>query len=93
MRLARVIGKVWATVKDEKLSGLRLAVIEPVDEQDAPLGPRLVAVDTVGSRDGDLVYWVSGAEATFPVEGRQIPSDVSIVGLVDRLDAKGTSRT
>ena len=92
MRLARVIGKVWASAKDEKLQGLRLAVIEPVDEQDVPLGPRLVAVDTVGSRDGDLVYWVSGAEATFPIEGRQIPSDVSIVGLVDRLDAGGTSR-
>ena len=91
MRLARVIGKVWATAKDEKLNGLRLAVIEPVDERDEPLGSRLVAVDTVGSRDGDLVYWVSGAEATFPVEGKQIPSDLTIVALVDRLEAGGTS--
>ena len=89
MRLGRVIGKVWATAKDEKLNGLRLAIIQPVDEEDAPLGPELVAVDTLGSREGDRVYWVSGAEATFVLKERQIPSDVSIVGLVDRLDTGG----
>jgi ethanolamine utilization protein EutN len=50
------------------------------------VGGELVAVDTVGSREGDLVFWVGGAEATFAFPDRQIPSDCSIVGLVDRLD-------
>ncbi len=86
MKLGRVTGKLWATVKDRKLDGLKLYIMQPVDESDRPLGSELVAVDTVGAKEGDLVYWVGGAEATFPFQGRQIPSDVTIVGLVDRLD-------
>lgn len=86
MKLGRVTGKVWATAKDAKLNGLTLYLMQPVDEDDKPLGPEVVAVDTVGAREGDLVYWVGGAEATFPFSHGQIPSDVTIVGLVDRLD-------
>ena len=86
MKLGRVTGKVWATAKDPKLNGLTLYVMQPVDENDKYLGTELVVVDTVGSREGDLVYWVGGAEATFPFSDRQIPSDATIVGLVDRLD-------
>jgi ethanolamine utilization protein EutN len=86
MKLGRITGKVWATVKDKKLDGVTLYVMQPVDEQGAPLGPELVAVDTIGSREGDMVFWVGGAEATFAFPQRQIPSDVTIVGLVDRLD-------
>ncbi|MGB5872089.1 MAG: EutN/CcmL family microcompartment protein [Bacteroidota bacterium] len=86
MRLARVIGKVWATAKDEQLNSLKISLIQPVDEQNAPLGSALAAVDPLNSRDGDLIFWVSGAEATVPMEGKRIPSDVTIVGLVDRLD-------
>jgi len=86
MKLGRITGKVWATVKDAKLNGVTLYVLQPVDELDTPLGPELVAVDTLGSREGDLVFWVGGAEATFAFPQRQIPSDATIVGLVDRLD-------
>ena len=86
MKLGRITGKVWATVKDKKLDGVTLYLMQPVDEQDTPLGPELVAVDTLGSREGDLVFWVGGAEATFAFPQRQIPSDATIVGLVDRLD-------
>jgi|WetSurMetagenome_2_1015567.scaffolds.fasta_scaffold236955_3 ethanolamine utilization protein EutN len=86
MKLGRVTGKVWATAKDPKLNSLTLFVMQPVDEHDTPLGTELIVVDTVGSREGDLVYWVGGAEATFPFNDRQIPSDATIVGLVDRVD-------
>jgi ethanolamine utilization protein EutN len=86
MKLGRITGKVWATAKDPKLHGLPLYVMQPVDERGEPLGTELIVVDTIGSREGDLVYWVGGAEATFPFRDRQIPSDATIVGLVDRLD-------
>ena len=86
MRLGRVLGKVWATVKDEQLKGVKLALMQPVDEKDVPLGQVLVAADTIGVREGDLVFWVSGAEATRPFSDRNIPSDVTITGLVDSLD-------
>jgi len=86
MKLGRIEGKVWATVKDDKLNGCTIYIMQPIDEEGNSLGMSLVAVDTIGSREGDLVYWVGGAEATFAFEDRQIPSDATIVGLVDRLD-------
>ncbi len=86
MKLGKVTGKVWATIKDPKLNGIPLFVMQPVDESGNALGNELIAADTIGSREGDLVFWVGGAEATFVFPQRQIPSDVSIVGLVDRLD-------
>jgi ethanolamine utilization protein EutN len=89
MKLGRIEGKVWATVKDNKLTGISLYIMQPVDELDEPLGSPIVAVDTVSSNLGDLVYWVGGAEATFAYDDRQIPSDATIVALVDRFDKRG----
>lgn len=86
MKLGKILGKVWATVKDDKLNNCTFYIMQPIDEDENPMGFPLVAVDTVSSREGDTVFWVGGAEATFPFPGRQIPSDVTIVGLVDRLD-------
>ena len=86
MKLGKVTGKVWATIKDKKLNGLTLYTMQPIDEEGKHIGGELVVVDTIGSREGDIVFWVGGAEATFAFPDRQIPSDASIVGLVDRLD-------
>jgi ethanolamine utilization protein EutN len=86
MKLGKILGSVWATVKDKKLNNCTFFIMQPIDEDENPVGMMHVAVDTIGSREGDIVYWVGGAEATFPFTDRQIPSDVTIVGLVDRLD-------
>ena len=87
MKLGQVIGTVWATVKDPKLDAIRLCLMQPVDEELKPTtGRPMVAADPLNTRTGDLVFWVGGAEATFALPDRQIPSDVTIVGLVDRLD-------
>jgi ethanolamine utilization protein EutN len=86
MKLGKIQGKVWATIKDQKLNGCTFYIMQPIDENENPLGSPVVAIDTLGSREGDLVYWVGGAEATFAYKERQIPSDVTIIGLVDRLD-------
>ena len=86
MKLGKIEGKVWSTVKDDKLNGCTFYIMQPVDEEGNNLGMSLVAIDILGCREGDLVYWVGGAEATFAFNDRQIPSDVTIVGLVDRLD-------
>jgi ethanolamine utilization protein EutN len=88
MRLGKVLGKVWATVKDPQLESVTLAVMEVVDENNQPTGKILIAADTIGSRDGDLVFWVGGGEAVRAFADQNIPSDVTIVGLVDRLDVE-----
>lgn len=79
-------GRVWATIKDNKLDGINLFIIQPMDEKLNIYGNEIVALDTVGSREEDLVYWVGGGEATLVYKDRQVPSDASIVGLVDRID-------
>ena len=86
MHLGRVIGKVWATVKDDQLDAVKLAIMEVVDENTKSTGKTFIAADTIGTRDGDLVFWVGGGEATRPFPDRNIPSDVTIIGLVDSLD-------
>jgi ethanolamine utilization protein EutN len=86
MRLGRVVGRIWATQKDEKLVGIKLYIMQPVDELDSPQGKPLVCADVIGAREGDLIYWVGGAEACMPYAQKNIPSDVTIVGLVERKD-------
>ena len=85
MQLARVIGKVVATRKDKKLTGVRLLLIQPVDAALKAEGPTVVAADGLSSMEGELVMVVRAREASFALD-RIIPSDCSIVARVDRLD-------
>lgn len=86
MRLGRVTGTLWSTVKDPQLEGRRLVTVQPVRADGTEWGPLLVATDAVGANEGDLVYWARGKEASFAFRPDQTPTDVSIVGLIDRLN-------
>jgi microcompartment protein CcmK/EutM len=86
MQLARIIGDVVATRKDEALVGLKLLVVQPVTPEREPAGRPLVAVDAVGAGVGEFVFIVRGKEASFPFYPSQPPADAGIVGIVDRWD-------
>lgn len=88
MRLGRVIGKVWATAKSPSLTGLTLFVMQPLNHDRKPAGSPIIAVDSVGAGEGETVFWVGGAEATLAIQGRVIPSDASIVGIVDSVNVE-----
>ena len=66
MHLARVIGTVVATVKNEPLDGRKLLVIQPVDARGGDDGRPLVAVDSSGAGVGETVIWCRGKESSFP---------------------------
>lgn len=85
MFLARVIGKVWATVKDPKLEGQRLLVVQPLTPELTPTGKRLVVTDSVGTGAGELVYCCKGKESSFPFLPSEVTTDTTIVGIVDEL--------
>lgn len=89
MRLARVIGKVWATAKDASLNGLRFSVIQPLNHRQEPEGGVLVAIDAIGSGEGEVVFYVGGGDAMLAFPGRSIPSDASIVAIVDAVNTVG----
>lgn len=83
MQLARVIGNIVATVKNAELEGRKLLIIQSIDEELKPVGKPLVAIDSVGAGTGELVFWCRGKEASFPFEGGSVPTDCTIVGIVD----------
>ena len=86
MQLARVIGHVVATHKDESLVGIKLLVVQPLTAERQRVGRPLVAVDSVGAGAGEVVFFVRGKEASFPFYPVEPPVDAGIVGIVDRWD-------
>jgi len=86
MQLARVIGDVVATRKDDQLSGIKLLIVQPLAPDHQPVGRPLVAVDAVGAGVGEEVFFVRGKEASFPFHPAEPPVDAGIVGIVDHWD-------
>ena len=86
MQLARVIGDVVMTRKDENLTGLKLLVVQPLTATREPAGRPLVAVDAVGAGVSEDVFFVRGREASFPFHPVEAPVDAGIVGIVDHWD-------
>jgi microcompartment protein CcmK/EutM len=86
MQLARVIGAIVATRKDENLVGIRLMLVQPLTPDREPAGRPLVAVDGIGAGVGEEVFFVRGKEASFPFYPAEPPVDAGIVGIVDHWD-------
>ena len=86
MQLARVIGTLVVTPKDDNLSGTTLLLIQPIALSRQPTGKPLVAVDAVGAGVGETVFFVRGKEASFPFHPAEVPVDAGIVGIVDSWD-------
>ncbi len=88
MQLARVIGTVVMTHKDENLVGVDAAPRAAADARSQPAGRPLVAVDSVGAGVGEEVFFVRGKEASFPFYPAEPPVDAGIVGIVDHWDVE-----
>jgi microcompartment protein CcmK/EutM len=83
MQIAKVIGDVVATRKDENLMGLKLLILQPLTPEGEPAGRTLIAVDAAGAGVGEKVFFVRGKEASFPFYPGEPPVDAGIVGIVD----------
>ena len=83
MQLARVIGTVVATVKNDSLEGRKLLIVQSLNKNLDAQGKPLVAIDSVGAGVGELVFWCRGKEASFPFKREDTPTDCTIVGIVD----------
>lgn len=86
MQLARVIGDVVVTRKDDNLNGVTLLVLQPIAADGSAVGRTLVAVDSVGAGVGETVFFVRGKEASFPFHPVEVPADAGVVGIVDHWD-------
>ena len=86
MQLARVIGNVWCTEKVSTLEGLKILMIQPVDDQLKDSGRPIAAVDTSQAGLGDVVMYVTAREAVLAATGdinALTPVDAAVTGIVD----------
>ena len=86
MLIAKVVGTVVATRKDERLLSAKLLVSRPIDPFGKPEGNYLVAVDTVDAGVGETVLIVSGSSARMAAGMKDCPIDAAVVGIIDAVE-------
>lgn len=95
MYLGKVIGSVVSTKKEESMKGRKLLMIRPmlVDPEDPgrfkPGNNTIVAIDTLGAGEDELVMFAQGSSARQAEGLKSIPVDAAIVGLVDSVTIQG----
>jgi microcompartment protein CcmK/EutM len=89
MLIAKVIGTTVATVKDFRLKGRKLLIVQQTDEQGKPFGKPYVAVDTVDAGRGDLVLTCAGSSARQTDITKDTPVDAVIMSIIDTLEVDG----
>ncbi len=90
MELSRVVGSVVATVKEPRLTGAKLLLVEPVGLDGSPRqDPPFVALDLVGAGEGEVVVVTRGSPAARALDVEGYPIDAAIVGIVDAIRSSG----
>jgi len=88
VKIGKVIGNVVATRKVESLEGVKLLLVQPLDENLQEVGSPLVACDTVQAGPGDVVFFEGGREAALALANWFNPSDCTIMGIIDQVNLK-----
>ena len=86
MLLGRIIGNVVCTMKDPALLGQKLLIVQPLDREGRDKGRPIIALDAVGAGAGETIYWCRGKEASFPFLPANLPTEATIVGIVDSVN-------
>ena len=92
MFIAKVIGNVVSTQKNEKLRGMKLLLVQPYISKEGRLqisGSSVVAVDSVGAGIGECVLFTKGSSARLTPATKETPVDAVIVGIVDAVEVEG----
>ncbi len=89
MILAKVIGTVVSTKKDEKMQGLKFLLLKQVDLDGNLSGAHVVAVDAVGAGVGEMVLYASGSSARQTIATKDRPCDAVVMAIVDNWEICG----
>lgn len=83
MIIAKVVGNLWATRKEETLVGRKLMIVQPARLTGEPVGECLVAVDTIDAGVGEMVLVAQGSSARKSLGQENSPVDAAIVAIID----------
>jgi ethanolamine utilization protein EutN len=95
MYLGKVIGSVVSTKKDDSMRGRKLLMVRPmlIDPEDPSQfksgGNTIIAIDTLGAGEGELVMLAQGSSARQADGLKAMPVDAAIVGIVDTVSISG----
>jgi ethanolamine utilization protein EutN len=95
MFLAKVIGSVVSTKKDDSMTGRKLLLLQPllVDEKDPsrlrPGQNTIVAVDGLGAGKDEIVLFCQGSSARQANGMKPLPIDAAVIGIVDTVEVLG----
>lgn len=86
MFLAKVVGKIVSTTKDEGLNGKKILIIAPIDMNGVTTGKEIVSIDSVGAGIGDQVLVTEGSVSMYAFGENHIPIDSAIVAIIDTIE-------
>jgi len=90
LRIARVVGNVVSTVKDKGHAGYKLMIVEYLDGNLKPDGPRQISFDCADAGVGDIVLVnVDGGAANMLLCDNEIIADITICGVLDTMTLDG----
>ena len=90
MKLARVVGNVVSTVKAPSHMNKKLMIVEYLDLEMKPRGPRVIAFDAADAGIGDIVLVaIDGGAAKLLQQDKAVIADCTICGVVDHFTADG----
>jgi ethanolamine utilization protein EutN len=88
MQMGKIIGNVWATRKEDHLSGLKFLFVQPECPDGTIVDPPFIAVDRIGAGVGDRVLVTRGSAAAHLTDERKLPIDALVIGIIDSIDVE-----
>ena len=86
MRVAKVIGNIWATRKEDRLKGLKLLLVQSINPLDGSCDRvPFVAADIIGAATCSNSIPTKMLARSLPGD-MSIPVDATVVGIVDGQD-------
>lgn len=87
MKLGKVIGNITSTIKTQSHNGLKMMIVELIDQEENNLAETVIAVDCAQSGIGDIVLILEeGGSAREVMKRADGAVDAVIVGIVDKID-------
>ncbi|MBD3332495.1 ethanolamine utilization protein EutN [candidate division GN15 bacterium] len=86
MFIGKVVGSLWATRKTENTKGVKFLIVQPYNLNKEPNTDTIVAADTLGAGEGELVMVAYGRAARVAVGNEDMTIEAAIIGIIDEYE-------